>query len=112
MPLRRTSLLVLLAAACSGAPDATGPGDAPGLPGAGDTLSAQLSAAERLTVTESNAFGLGLFQRVSARRARQNVFISPYSAAVALGMTLNGAAGTTADAMAATLGFAGQPLPQ
>src|SRR5690242_7838903 len=114
---RRLVAAAALLAACSAEPTRSTPEvpndpGRPALPGAGDTLSAQLSAAERQTVGESNAFGLDLFRRVSARRAGRNVFISPYSAAVALGMTLNGAAGTTADAMATTLGFAGQPLSQ
>jgi serine protease inhibitor len=118
--LRTLALSALAAAACASQNDSVGPTDtlpSPGgrdststLPGRTDTLPASLSVAERQTVASSNGFGLTLFQRVNARRAGQNVFISPYSAAVALGMTLNGAAGTTADAMARTLGFAGQSL--
>jgi serine protease inhibitor len=105
----------LAIAACSSDPEAgigPGPGDSTHVPGANDPLTPQLSVAERQTVTESNAFGLTLFQRVNARKAGQNVFISPYSAAVALGLTLNGASGATADAMASTLGFAGRTLSE
>jgi serpin B len=90
-------------------PDTTTPGA--NIPGGRDTaLPASVSAAERQTVAASNEFGLSLFRQVNRRRAGQNVFISPYSAAVALGMTLNGAAGTTATAMATTLGFGGRSL--
>jgi serpin B len=111
---RRTAALALLSlAACGDAaetPDPVDPGAGAPRPGAQDTLPSLMTAAERQNVTASNEFGLSLFRRVNARKAGQNVFISPYSAAVALGMTLNGAAGTTADAMATTLGFAGRTL--
>jgi serine protease inhibitor len=115
------ALALAATAACSSDADAplTPGGDTssvvPGVtvPGGRDTaLSATVTAAERQTVAASNDFGLGLFRRVNARRAGQNVFISPYSAAVALGMTLNGASGSTADAMARTLGFAGRSMSE
>jgi serpin B len=118
-PLSRSLALFLAAAAaaCSTdstadvgtGPDTTNPGAS--IPGGRDTaLQASVTAAERQTVAASNEFGLTLFRQVNRRRAGQNVFISPYSAAVALGMTLNGAAGSTATAMATTLGFGGRPL--
>src|SRR5688500_13382879 len=120
-PPLRTSLLTFMLAAAAGCgtdpldvgapPEPGAPGNA--LPGGRDsTLPAAVTAAERQTVAASNEFGLSLFRRVNARRAGQNVFISPYSAAVALGMTLNGASGSTAAAMASTLGFGDRPLPE
>jgi serine protease inhibitor len=112
------ALLLVAAAACGTDPLDVGATPEPGLPGNAvpggrdTTLPAAVTAAERQTVATSNEFGLSLFRRVSGRRAGQNVFISPYSAAVALGMTLNGASGTTAAAMASTLGFADRPLSE
>ena len=108
--LAAAALLTL--AACSDAPTATPGSDdpRPAIPGGRDDLPALLTAAERQTMAASTDFGLALFRRVNGRREGRNVFISPYSAAVALGMTLGGAAGETADAMARTLGVSGRPL--
>lgn len=106
-----TAALATLAA-CADAPTAAPGGDdpRPTIPGGREDLPALLTTAERQTMAASTDFGLALFRRVNGRREGRNVFISPYSAAVALGMTLGGAAGSTADAMASTLGVAGRPL--
>jgi serpin B len=72
----------------------------------------QITAAEASTVAATNDFSLALFREVSRRRAGRTLFVSPYSAAVALGMTLNGAAGETAAQMQRTLGFAGRSLAE
>ncbi len=53
----------------------------------------------------SIGFGLRLFQSVSASETVPNVLVSPLSASMALGMTMNGAEGSTYDAMRSTLGF-------
>lgn len=66
-----------------------------------------LTKDESAVVSKANTFGLGLFARMSADAPRANVFISPFSVSMALGMTLNGAAGDTRTAMQSTLGFAG-----
>ena len=100
---RRAALAVaaLLAAACRT--------DAPTAPPAALTaLPRALTAAEREAVVAGNEFSVALFREVNARKAGENVFISPFSAAVALGMTLNGAAGETEAAMRGTLGLAGR----
>lgn len=92
----------MLLAACS---DPVGPPQAPleltALPRA-------LTVAEQETIAASNDFSLALLRTVAARRSGENVFISPFSAAVALGMALNGADGETFEAMRATLGLAGR----
>jgi serine protease inhibitor len=54
-----------------------------------------------------NRFGLTVFNQLTAARPQENVFISPLSIALALQMTMHGAAGATYDAMAGTLGVAG-----
>jgi serpin B len=90
---------VLLLAACG---DATGPGAEPI-----DELPRALTAAERVVIDNANAFGFELVGEVVARDGRPNIVLSPFSASMALGMTLNGADGATFDAMRQTLGFAG-----
>lgn len=71
-------------------------------------LPRQLSAAERAAVAAGNDFSIALFRAVNAATpAGDNVAISPFSASVALGMTMNGASGQTYDAIRRTLGLDG-----
>jgi serine protease inhibitor len=51
-----------------------------------------------------NQFGIGLFTREAATAGNGNVFVSPVSVALCLGMAYNGAGGSTATEMAALLG--------
>lgn len=97
---RLPHLLVLLAAtACS---ESTGPS----VPGEPITeLPRELTAAETTLIGASNDFGLELVRSVVAADDRPNIILSPLSASMALGMTLNGAESETFDAMRATLGF-------
>jgi serine protease inhibitor len=69
--------------------------------------SRPLTSMEKALVASDNAFGFKLFQSVNRDEAGTSVFISPVSVSMALGMTLNGANGTTRDAMARTLEFGG-----
>lgn len=66
-----------------------------------------LSKAEAQVVAADNAFGLELMKSLNAGKRDQNVVVSPLSVSMALGMTLNGARGSTLDAMRSTLGFQG-----
>jgi len=66
-----------------------------------------LTSTEQALVTADNSFGFKLLAAVNKEDAGKNVFISPTSVSVALGMTLNGANGATRDSMARTLEFAG-----
>jgi serpin B len=61
-------------------------------------------------VTQSNEFGFALFGGVRTTAPDQNLFLSPTSAAMALGMTLNGAGGLTLDSMRAALRLSGMQL--
>ncbi|HEX9729072.1 MAG TPA: serpin family protein [Gemmatimonadales bacterium] len=71
-------------------------------------LPRALSAAETDLITADNQFAFALFGAIlDEADPDDNVFISPLSVAMALGMTLNGAAGDTRDAMRATLRFTG-----
>jgi serpin B len=67
-----------------------------------------LTAYEQQKVTADNAFALRLFKSVdSTVTDGSNVFISPLSVSFALGMTSNGAEGTTLAAFHNMLGFNG-----
>ena len=69
--------------------------------------SRPLTSIEKSLVASDNTFGFNLFTAVNSTEGGQNLFISPVSVSMALGMTMNGARGTTRDAMAQTLGFSG-----
>lgn len=99
--------IALLAAACAN--PATSPGSAGGPPDALTVLPRQLTTTERATVTAGNEFSIALLRAVNAEvPTGQNVAISPFSASVALGMTMNGANGETHAAMQRTLGLGGR----
>ncbi|MBI5487342.1 MAG: serpin family protein [Deltaproteobacteria bacterium] len=66
-----------------------------------------LSTQETALVEAVQPFGLDLFREVVTRSDGGNVFISPLSVSMALGMALNGAAGDTRAAMEGMLGFTG-----
>ena len=93
--------VLLLAAACTSStgPDTDEPG--PAL----DALPRALTAGEQRVIGAANEFSFAMFRRLSAAQWNDNVFTSPLSASMALGMAMNGAAGTTYDEMRATLGF-------
>lgn len=63
----------------------------------------ELTSFEKQLVASDNRFGLKLFREVVQQRKSENVFISPLSVAMALGMALNGANGETYEAMQNTL---------
>lgn len=71
------------------------------------TETPELNPVEKSVVQAENEFGIRLFQEIVESEADTNIFISPLSISMALGMTLNGANGVTYDAMQSTLGFAG-----
>ncbi len=77
----------------------------PTLPG--DSVVRELTSAEKSLVDSDNRFGFKLFKKIIRQENNKNVFISPLSVSMALGMTLNGANGSTRDAMISTLELAG-----
>ena len=100
-PLAIATATLALAVACSGATEPD-----PAAPSAPLTaLPRALTAGEQRVVGAANDFSFALFRRLSAAQRDSNVFVSPLSASMALGMAMNGAAGTTYDEMRATLGF-------
>ena len=86
--------LTLTALTCS---DPSGPGDTI------TSLPRPLSDAEQKLISGSNAFAFDLLRQINKGQRDANVFVSPLSASMALGMTANGAAGTTYDAMHSAL---------
>jgi serine protease inhibitor len=81
----------------------TGPGSEP-LPPL-TNLPRALSAAEQEVISASNRFAFDLLRGVVERDTSANIFLSPLSASMALGMTMNGAAGETFEGMRSALGF-------
>lgn len=92
-----TALALISTAGCDGAP--TGP------TGPLDELPRPLTSTEREVVSASNAFGFELFREIHRDAPAENLFLSPFSAHMALGLALNGAEEGTLDAMRETLGF-------
>jgi len=72
----------------------------------------QLTLAEKGLVESDNKFGFKLFKEITKEEKDKNVFISPLSVAMALGMTYNGANGSTQDAMQKTLELSGLTLQE
>ncbi|MBC8144256.1 MAG: serpin family protein, partial [bacterium] len=58
--------------------------------------SRALTKDESAIVAADNTFGLHLFRELEREKRDSNVFVSPLSISMALGMTLNGARGATA----------------
>ena len=76
-------------------------------------LPRQLTVAEGKLVEADNRFAFKLFREIAVREEPDaNILISPLSVAMALGMTYNGAAGDTREAMAATLELDGMTIEE
>lgn len=102
-PLRSFALLLLLLFTACESP--IGPGNVPPLL---TQLPRPLSTAELRVIDASNAFAFDLLREVTRTLpADSNVFLSPLSASMALGMALNGANGETFDSMQAALRLSG-----
>lgn len=99
LPARRAILpvLALALAACS---DPVGPGR-----GSLGDLPRPLTDAERAVIGASNDFAFSLLRQVNSVAPDSNLFISPLSVSMALGMTMNGTAGATQAEMRTMLGF-------
>ncbi|MGE0160916.1 MAG: serpin family protein [Gemmatimonadales bacterium] len=95
------ALAAVAACAAAGAcRESTGPGPDPIT-----ELPRPLTATEAAVIDASNAFGFEMVGRVVSSDERPNVVLSPLSASMALGMTLNGANAVTFDSMRTALGF-------
>lgn len=76
------------------------------------TLPRELSRHEKELVDAGQTFSYSLFKQTLRREESGNIFISPLSVSMALGMTLNGADGKTATAMKNTLALQGLTMPE
>lgn len=93
MTLTRFALLLAAAAALAACSNTDGPA-APKL---------TLSGPEEQISSSGNDFSFALFQQIAKTSPGSNAFVSPLSASMSLGMAMNGAAGTTFDAMRSAL---------
>jgi serpin B len=101
--LSRTAALAAMAIAtisCGGATSSE-PGPRP----ARTDLPHALTAQEQQVKTAANAFSFALWRQLNVKQPDSNIFASPLSASFALGMTLNGAAGTTFDETRSAMQF-------
>jgi len=106
MRLRGLLAFVVLVSACR---DPNAPaGGAPRI----TALPRALTTGEQAVIGASNAFGFGLLRELDRTRADSNIFMSPLSASMALGMTMNGAAGQTFEEMRAALAFGTRPAAE
>ena len=76
------------------------------------SASFDLTNAEKTLIESDNKFGLKLFREINATQGDVNIFVSPLSISMALGMTLNGADGSTLEAMEQTLELSGLTLEE
>ncbi|MHB1094662.1 MAG: serpin family protein [Gemmatimonadaceae bacterium] len=111
MSIRSLSAVAVLvaAAACATSPTA---GDPSKPPTALTSLPRPLTASEIKVRDAANSFAFALWSKINAAQRDTNVFVSPLSASFALGMTLNGAAGQTAEQMRTALQFGSATLPE
>ncbi len=105
MPRHHASFLRLTVVASIIGAGCTSPIEPGAPPTAINALPRSLTDAEVKTIESANAFTFALFRKVSDDSPISNVFISPLSASLALGMALNGARGSTFDGMRAALQF-------
>jgi len=75
-----------------------------------DTLPRELTASEQKIISSAGSFSYRIFRETVAAEEKENLFISPLSISMALGMTVNGADGETRDAMLETLGMSQMEL--
>ncbi len=102
--LAALAVLALGVAGCESDPSGPGPAEPIELPRA-------LSASEVAVIDASNGFAFDLLGQVAGAETGPNVFLSPLSASMALGMTLNGTDGDTWTQMRDMLGFEGLDEP-
>lgn len=97
-----TSILAFIALGATACGDPASP---QGTPPTITALPRPLTSVETEMVNAANTFGFNLLKEVNKSFAGKNVFLSPLSASMALGMAMNGAEGTTFEEMRSALGF-------
>ena len=103
----RAGLVALVAAFLAAGPAAAqAAGGGPAAPDCGGPQRDRPAVADRI-IGAANGLGFDLLRSLAADAPNSNVAVSPYSVAVALGLVHMGAAGSTADAMAAAMQLTG-----
>ncbi len=105
MRMRALCLVLLLVQGCGSVTGVDPVGEPPLL----QRLPRTLSSDELAAIRANNTFAFSLLGRVAETDAVKNVFLSPLSVSLALGMVMDGARGATREAMASTLGFGALP---
>lgn len=105
MPLMRQAVVSLAAVALVACSDPTGP-----VRRSIDELPRPLTDSERSLIEASNGFAFSLLRQVNAEAPDSNLFLSPLSVSMALGMAMNGTAGETQQEIREALGFGNMPL--
>jgi serine protease inhibitor len=100
---RVLTMIPLLAAVAAGCESLAGPRNGRQAPLT--ELPRALTVAERDVIRASNGFAFDILRETVARAEESNIFLSPLSASMALGMTMNGAVDETYDGMRRALGF-------
>ncbi|MDI6791971.1 MAG: serpin family protein [bacterium] len=72
----------------------------------------ELTPAEKSLIESDNKFGFKLFKEIINQEKDKNVFISPLSVSMALGMTYNGSDGGTREAMQTSLELSGLTIQE
>jgi serine protease inhibitor len=103
----RALIPALLLAACAGSTE-----ESKGPPPLLTALPRALSPGEVRMVGAANQFGFDLLQRARGADGEVNLFLSPVSVSMALGMTLNGADNFTSDSMRVALRLQGSSLEE
>lgn len=105
MRLTRSIIAIALLSACSSSIEPGGQSEDT-RPAPIQALPRTLSASEQKLVGATNDFSFSLFGKLSAAAHKDsNVFTSPLSASMSLGMAMTGASAATYDQMRTTLGF-------
>jgi serine protease inhibitor len=75
-----------------------------------ERLPRPLTAQEQSVISASNSFAFDILRETVRDQPAANIVLSPLSASLALGMTMNGARGETQEGMKAALGFRGRDM--
>lgn len=103
-------ILLLCQLSCSNT--STNPNDPSQNPPIDPSDPGDLTSADKELAKSGNKFGLKLFREIVANEPDINIFISPLSVSMALGMTYNGAKGETKTAIQETLELHGLTLEE